>query len=307
MAFANDINYAQIFQTLLDEQMVQEARTGWMVDNAGLVQYDGGKQVKIPKLTMTGLGNYSRANGYPEGSVTLEYETRDMTMDRAAQFLLDQMDVNETNFVANATTIMSEFQRTQVIPEVDAYRISKLATYAIANTATEATNVEYGYTPAPETIIAKLAAACEIAGDDAYIMATPATCVALESKIGTNNIESVDFTQAGFDQRVPAFNGRPIIKVDPARMVTAITVADLANGAGGGWSKGATAKDINFIVCPRIAPIGIDKLDEPKIFDPSVVQEYSGWLIDYRRYFDMWVMDNKIGSIAVNIKQAKSS
>ena len=301
MAFANNINYAELFQTMLDEQIVQEATTGWMDANAGQVEYNGGKTVKVPKMTMTGLGDYNRASGYPEGSVNLSYEPFTMTQDRATQFLLDQMDVNESNFVVNATTVMSEFQRVHVIPEIDAYRISKLATYAI-NGAFASTNVKYGYTPAAATIIGELADAVEIGGYDSMILATPATVKALENQIGANNISSVTYSQAGFDQTVPAFNGRPIIKVDPARMVTAIQTANLSAGAGGGWSKAATAKDINFIVVPRTTPIAITKLDEPKIFEPSEVQEYSGWLIDYRRYHDLWVMDNKLKEVYVNIK-----
>ncbi len=49
-----------------------------------------------------------------------------MTQDRGRKFLLDAMDVNETNFVASAGTVMGEFQRLHVAPEVDAYRISKV-------------------------------------------------------------------------------------------------------------------------------------------------------------------------------------
>lgn len=304
MAFANEINYAELFQTVLDEQIVQEAKTGFMDDNAGQIQYNGGKTVKVPYMTMTGLGDYSRSGGYPEGSVNLAYETFTMTQDRATQFLLDQMDVNETNFVLNATTVMSEFQRLHVIPELDAYRISKLATYAI-NGEYAADNVEYGYTPASESIIGKLADAVEIGGANSYILATPDVVKALENQIGGHNISSVTFKQGGFDQTVPAFNGRPIIKVDPTRMVTAIETANLSDGAGGGWSKGASALDINFVVVPRTTPIAISKLDEPKIFEPSQVQEYSGWLIDYRRYHDLWVMDNKLKEVYVNIKDSE--
>ena len=284
MAFANDINYAELFQTVLDEQIVQESVTGWMDANAGQIQYNGGKDVKVPKMTMTGLGDYNRATGYPEGSVNLEYETFTMTQDRGTQFLLDQMDVNETNFVANATRVMTEFQRMFVIPEVDAYRISKIATYGM-----EGGEAEYGYTPAANTIIGALADAVEVGGYDSYILATPETVKALEMQIGANNLSSVTYSQAGFDQTVPAFNGRPIIKVDPSRMVSAIQTNDLSGGAGGGWEKGASALDINFIVVPRTTPIAVNKLDEPKIFEPSQVQEYSGWLIDYRRYHDLWV------------------
>ena len=304
MSFANNIAYATLFQQVLDEQMVQEETTGWMDANAGQVQYNGGKTVKVPKLTMTGLGDYSRTGGYPEGSVNLSYEQFTMTQDRATQFLLDQMDVDETNFAANAETVMAEFQRTQVVPEVDAYRISKLATYAIDGDYADK-NVEYGYTPASATIVGKLADAVEIGGYDSYILATPAVVKALEVAIGSNNISSATFAQGGFDQTVPAFNGRPIIKVDAERMVTAIKTSNLSSGTGGGWTKGDDALDVNFIVVPRTAPIAVNKLDEPKIFDPGTVQEYSGWLIDYRRYHDLWVMDNKLKGIYVNIKDAK--
>ena len=306
MSFANDIDYATLFQTVLDEQVVQESTTGWMDANAGQVQYNGGKTVKVPKMTMTGLGDYSRSGGYPEGSVNLTYETFTMTQDRATQFLLDQMDVNETNFVANATNVMSEFQRAYVVPEIDAYRISKIATYALTGDYAD-TNCVFEYTPAKATIIEKLADAVEIGGYDSVILATPDVVKALECAIGANNIQSATFAQAGFDQTVPAFNGRPIIKVDASRMVSAITTANLSSGQGGGWSKAASALDINFIVVPRTAPIGVNKLDEPKIFAPEQVQEYSGWLIDYRRYHDLWIMDNKLKEVFVNFKDAAPS
>lgn len=301
MAFANNVDYAKVFQTALDLQMVQNSVTGWMDANAGQVQYNGGNEVKVPKMALTGLGDYNRATGYPEGSVSLSYETFTMTQDRGTQFLLDKMDVNETNFVMNATKVMSEFQRLHAIPEVDAYRISKLATYAITGDYA-ATNVTYNYTPDEDTIIGVLNDVVEEVGEDAVIMATPETIKALQNKVGANNISSDSFVSGGFNQKVPTFNDCPIIRVKKDRMVTAIQTADLVDGAGGGWSKGASALDINFIVVPRTVPIGVDKLDEPGIFDPSVVQDYSGWLINYRRYHDLWVMDNKIEGIFVNIK-----
>lgn len=55
-----------------------------------------------------------------------------MTQDRGRKFTLDAMDTNETNFVVNAAGAMAQFQREYVIPEIDAYRISKLASDAIA-------------------------------------------------------------------------------------------------------------------------------------------------------------------------------
>ncbi len=291
---ANSIAYAEIFQQILDEQIVQESVTGWM-DAQGII-YNGGKTVKIPKMSLSGLGDYSRDNGYAKGAVTLTYETKEMTQDRGTQFVLDAMDVDETNFVATATAVMAQFQRTQVIPEIDAYRLSALAT------AAPVANVESSYTPSASTILAKLAAATKIGDENAVIYMSPDALEALEVAVGANNISSVNFTQGGFDQRVPAFNGRPIIKADQSRLVTAITTKNISGNDNGGWTKAATASDINFMVVPRYAPIAVDKLDEPKIFEPAQVQDYSGWLIDYRRYHDLWVADNKKVGIYVNTK-----
>jgi hypothetical protein len=141
----NTLATATLFQKMLDKVAVQEATTGWMDANAGQVIYNGGAEVKIPKMTVQGMGDYDRDNGYQRGSVTLEYETKKMTQDRGRQFQLDSMDINENNFVTTAAAVMGEFQRTQVVPEIDAYRISKLATDTI--TANKAGMIEYAYVP----------------------------------------------------------------------------------------------------------------------------------------------------------------
>lgn len=296
--------YADLFQKALDQQAVQEAVTGWMDANAGQVIYNGGKTVKIPKMTLNGMGDYSRTTGYPDGGVTLAYEDRTLTQDRGTKILLDAMDVDETNFVASAGAVMSEFQRTQVVPEIDAYRLSALATIAIAG-ANDA-QVEYGYTPAKATIADKLLDAIGAVKEAGFrnmplvIHATTAVVTAL-AQARVANAGEVSFTANGLTTVVPAIDGIPIIETDSARMVSAITIS-----ATNGWAKASGAKDVNFIVMPRIAPIAVSKQDNMKIFTPQENQSHDAWLCDYRRYHDLWVMDNKKAGIFANIKSAKA-
>jgi len=115
-----------VFQNELDKLMVEQLTSGFMEENAGNIIYNGGREVKIPTIIMDGLKDYSRTDGYPVGGVNLSYQTMTMTMDRGEGFTLDAMDVEETNFVASASNVLGEFQRTQVVPEVDAYRYSKI-------------------------------------------------------------------------------------------------------------------------------------------------------------------------------------
>jgi len=302
---ANDFTngYATIFMKVLDELMVQESVTGWMEANAGQVQYSGGKTVKIPKMSMSGLGNYGRPNagsGYPMGDVSLEYETKTMTQDRGRKLTVDAMDVDETNFIATISKVASEFQRIHVVPEIDAYRLSALATMAIAKDQ----SVEYGYTVAKATILDKVLAAITASNKAGFrgvpkmIHMTDDTYTALMSAAG-DKLRSVTFSQGGVNFEVPSINNNPIIVTDEERMVSALQIKT------DGWEKGASALDINFMVVPRNVPIAISKQNKGKFFTPEENQDADAYIYDYRRYHDLWTLDNKVAGIILNFKDSK--
>lgn len=307
----NTLTTATLFQNKLDKVAIQEAVTGWMDANAGQVIYNGGAEVKIPKMSVQGLGDYDRDNGYQQGGVTLEYETRKMTQDRGRKFQLDPMDVNENNFVTTAAAVMGEFQRMYVVPEIDAYRISKIATEAI--TANKAGMVTYGYTPGAEqtSALRKLKEGIKAVRNMGYntpliVHATPDFIMELELELA-GKITAVTFSQGGIDTQVPSVDSVPLISTPSNRMYTAIKINDGKTGGQeqGGYKKGDTAKDINFMILPRTTPIAITKQDIMRIFDPTVNQKLNAWQMDYRRFHDLWVLDNKIDSVYLSIKDTE--
>lgn len=302
----NTLATATLFQNNLDRVAVQDATTGWMEANAGQVIYNGGAEVKIPKMSVQGMGDYDRDNGYAQGSVTLEYETRTMTQDRGRKFQLDAMDVNENNFVTTASSVMGLFQREHVIPEIDAYRLSSLATQAMGYNG--GAMIVSGYTPAESTILRNIKAAIKSVRDNGYngplvIQATSDVTMELEIALAAK-ISVVDFAKGGIMTKVPAVDGVPIIETPANRMYTAIQIYDGKSEGqeAGGYVKGATAKQMNFIVMPRSTPIAISKQDKMKIFTPDQNQDADAWKMNYRRFHDIWVLDNKLNSIAVNLK-----
>ena len=101
----NTLAYATQLQKALDTSATLGLTSGWMDANASQVEYNGGNKVRMPEISTTGLKDYERDNGYPEGAVTLTFKDYEMTMDRGTSFKLDAMDVNETNFIANATSV----------------------------------------------------------------------------------------------------------------------------------------------------------------------------------------------------------
>lgn len=305
----NTLAAATLFQKNLDKIAIQDATTGWMDANAGQVIYNGGSEVKIPKMSVQGMGDYDRDTGYVQGGVTLDYETRNMTQDRGRKFQLDAMDVNETNFVATASSVMGMFQREHVIPEIDAYRLSALATQAIGYQS--GALVEYGYTAAEDTVLRKIKEGIKAVRDNGYngpLVIHAISDVVMELEIAlAGKIRAVDFAKGGINTKVPAIDSVPIIETPANRMYTAIKINDgkTSGQEKGGYEKGESAKQINFLIMPRTTPIAITKQDKMKIFTPDENQDADAWKMNYRRYHDIWVLDNRLNSIWVNIKEAK--
>lgn len=300
----NTLATATVFQNTLDQIAVQEAKTGWMDANAGQVIYNGGAEVKIPKIALDGLADYDRDAGYVQGGVTLSYETRTMTQDRGRKFQLDAMDVDENNFVTTAATVMGEFQRIHVVPEIDAYRLSKLGTLAVAQT-----NVEYGYTPAKATILEKVKAARAAIRKKGYVgpimvHITSDALTELELALASQ-LRAASFNQGGIDTKVPCIDEDTfLIETPDDRMHTVITLYD---GKTSGQTAGgfvAAGKQMNFIAIGRTVPIAVTKQDKMKIFTPDQNQDADAWKMNYRRFHDAWVMDNKKDFVFANIKDA---
>ena len=306
----NTIAYATLFQTALDKQAVAKLTSGWMDANAGQVIYNGGKEVKIPKISMDDLGDYSRSGGFTSGAVTLEYETRTMSQDRGRTFMIDAMDVNESNFVANASNVMGQFQATKVIPEIDAYRYSKIASLAIDKKVAPG-----GYTPDKSTILEKLkadiAAVRDIVGGDLPLVITMSslTSAVLDQADGiTKQLSVMDFNKGEVSTKVKSLDGCPIIEAPSARLKTAYTFRDGKSSGqeAGGFVPAGGAKDINWLITPLTAPIAVNKTDKVRIFDPAINQDADAWKLDYRKYHDLWILDEALKICRANIRQALS-
>ncbi len=301
----NTIEYASKLQTALDQKAVIDATSGWMDENAGQVIYAGGKSIKVPTISTTGLKDYDRDNGYPQGSVTLSYETLDMTMDRGTSFLLDSMDVDESNFMVSAANVTNEFQKDHVVPEIDAYRYSKLAAYA------ESGNV-VTYTPDPSDILKNLmydiAAVKDVVGENVPLVTIMNSMVKAQLDLMDSfrkSVDVMDFKKGAATLKVNSLNECPILPVPSSRMKDTYTFNDGKTGGeeNGGFTAGVSAKQMNWIIVPRSVPIAVTKQDKMKIIDPDTYQQADSWFIGYRRYHELWVKKNKKNQIRVS-KQA---
>ena len=298
----NVLEYSKIFQPSLDKQVVQESTTGWMEANANLVKYNGGNEVKLPNILMDGLADYDRTTGFVGGDVTLEWKTYTLTQDRGRTFSIDAMDVDETNFVVTAGTVMGEFQRTMVVPEIDAYRYSKLATLAID--ASQTRSVAVTATDIVDQLLADLNGMEDVIGAKEVVITMNPILAGQLAKAGKDYISKAMLAKGALSVEVQSFNDNAIVKAPSKLLKTAFEFNDgtTVGQESGGFKAADGALDINWLISTKDAPIAISKTDKVRTFAPDTNQKADAWKIDYRKYHDLWVPASTLTSIYANTK-----
>lgn len=302
----NTLMYGTQLQKALDASVTAGLTSGWMDANAGQVVYNGGNKVRMPQMETTGLKDYDRDNGYPEGSVTLIFKDYDMTMDRGTSFLLDAMDVNETNFIANATSVTGHFQKESVIPEIDSYRYSKL--YALLKAAERATEYTAAEATVMDALLSDIAKIRDEVGEDVPLVISIAQPVKTKLELNdkfAKRLNVADFKSGAINTQLKQIDNCFLKPVPSARMKTAYV---FKNGTSegekdGGFAPSASAKQINWIITVQKAPIAVTKQDKMKVIDPDTYQKADAWFIGYRRYHELWLPENRYTKCWVNAEK----
>lgn len=284
---ANSIAYAEKFVPVIDG-LYKKASLTSPLDATTKLDFTGTNTVKVLKVATTGLGDYSRNTGFPEGDVNVTWEALQLTEERGKEMSIDRMDDEETLGQAFGMA-MSEFIRLHVAPEVDAYRFYKYATADGIGSATgaladgeavlkaiDAASAALDANEAPEKRILYVSSAIK-----------PLLMGAVARQFGSDGNVSRVLTQ---------YNDMPIVYVPQSRFNTGITL----NDGSAGWGFTANGAAINFLmVCPD-SVMQATKMALPKVFTPDENQSKDAWKFQYRLYHDAMVYENKAGGIYVH-------
>ena len=254
------------------------------------------KTVLIAETSMSGLGDYSRADGFVSGDLTLEWKPYTFEYDRGRTFQIDAMDDAETMGLAFGS-LASEFMRIKVTPEVDAVRFAKYATNAGETVSAVLTN---------KTAVSAIATA-EVSMEEKEV--SLANCVLFMTptvhgyvKDDTDHFQRTLVPSENPNRNFGSFDEMPIVKVPQTRFYTAITLGDGKTNAAGGYAKAENAKDINFMIVDRASVIQLIKHGKIRVFDPDTNQSADAYKVDYRLYHDAWVLNNKKNGIYCHTK-----
>lgn len=256
-----ELKYADIFSQHIIDLYTQDLKCNALYSSNSDIQIVNGKQIKLPKLSVSGYKDHSRtAMGFNTGTYANDYEIKVLDHDRDIEFAIDPLDVDETNLVVSIANIQKRFETTQAIPELDCYTFSKIYTEAtrvgatVSNTAITSSNAVSDF----DTRVGEL----EESGvplDRVIMYVTPAYKKLLK--------EAFDRTypngEKGIDRRVHSIDDiGTIITVPSGRMKTAY---EFTNGC----VAGSTAGQINYIMIDPEAQVSRVKYSYINVFTPG--------------------------------------
>ena len=309
---ANSINYAAVFNRLLDEKFYIMPRTMWMEDtNPGIV-WEGGKEVKIPKLSMDGLGTM---NGYkaPQGDLNLEWETKQLQWYRGRNFSIGRYDVDETNFALSVTPALNVFLKEKVIPEIDCLRISIAAQGAISF-GTTVIQASSGITTANilDLLMADIAAVQDKIGENEQLyiqISTGLKSLLTRSTQLQRFLDVKDFQIRSATLQIESLDDQYLIGTPSGYMHSIFGLNDgtTAGQTVGGVTFANLGPNINWLIAARPAVDGIARPQVTKVIDPDTNQEGEFWKIMFSIYHGLWIMENKGDGLLVNINNVGGS
>lgn len=266
------INLVTKFQPYVDEMFTTESKLSLITNKA--FDWTGAHTIKVYKVTTSKMNDYKRNpvegfTGSRYGEIKdLDATTEEFTLkkDRSFTFAIDKLDKDETAQQLSAASALARQQREVVIPEVDSYVYSVMATGA--GTAPEAAALT------SENIYSEILKAnkalddAEVPETGRQLIVTPDThtlmkqCkdITMETNIGN------DLRLKGV---ISNLDGANVIKVPAVRL----------------------PEKFGFMLCHPVACVAPVKLEDYKIHeDPPGI---SGSLVEGRVCYDAFILENK--------------
>lgn len=281
----NNIELSTVYLPLLDRVYKQASKTAILEGDEATIKRGDNGELKVAKLDMDGLGDFSRNEGYTKGSTTFRWEVIKYDKERSQDLRIDRLDNAEALKLPFAK-LSSEFIRTKVVPETDAARISKIA--GTVGISTKAETLEDG-----ASVISALRACTnkmdedEVDAENRILFITP-TLKGMVSDLDTTKSKEV----------LSKFS--TIIEVPQSRMYTKI---ELKTGKTEyGYKKALDGKDINFLCVEKSAAV-VHMEQYIKYFTPDADQIGDDNVFKYRNN-NLYghVYENKLAGVYCSYK-----
>jgi len=328
----NSIAFAKHYIPIIDEVYQQSSVSRVLTSGGRMVRAThNAREIMIPKISVSGLGDYTRDQGYKTGSINLEYQTRQMNYDRGVKITADVMDVAESGIEDCFFEAGAELQRSHVAPEADAFTFAQIAGHAGIGSSVD----DFGSATATDVLaklrdVTSLMDESQVTTTSRYLFITPTLKGVLDDYSYANPTRSnrvlerfreiVEVPQSRFYTAIDLLSGEDEqfgyqkaagsyvqtedTEVDSSKTYytksgdTYTAVASPTKSNLGTYyelvGKGAA---LNFIVVEKSAVIKYDRHIASRIFSPDELENLDSYLLKYRKYGIVDLLDNKLAGV----------
>ena len=289
---ANNIAAIKNYTDVLDKVYRKASVSGCLTSGGRMVRAGrNAKEIMVPKISVSGLGDYTRNVGYKTGSITFDYETKTFNYDRGIKLLADVMDVEEAGVLDCFVAAGSELMRTQVAPEADAFTFAEIASHA----GVESEAKSYADAEAAD-ILKDLRA---VTNDMDELEVSEGGRVLFITPTLKGVLDDFSLVNPNLSKHVLTRFSR-IVEVPQRRFYSKI---DLLSGDTDqfGYAKAAEGKNINWMVVEKSAVIKFDKHVASRVFSPDELENLDSYMRKYRKYGIVELLDNKLDGVRVSV------
>lgn len=308
MPFGNTINYAAVFNRILDEKFYILPRTMWMENTTPGIQWTGGREIKVPMLTMDGLGDMENCKA-PDGNMTLDWETKTLEYWRGRNFSICRYEIDMTNFALTVENALRVLLNEHVVPEIDKIRIGRLV-QAANNYGSGCIQAQAASGITADNILGlilnDIATVQDKIGEtqQLYIqISTKMKNLLQQSSQITRYLNIRDYQIRSANLRLDALDDQYLIGTPSRYMGSVFQIND--GRSDGQTVGGVTFSDlgpgVNWIVAARPVVDAVARPRVTKVIDPDVNQEGEFWKVMFSVYHGVWTYENKKDGLLVNM------
>lgn len=292
------LKYAETFAPALEQKYAKELASFELFQSNKQVKFIDAQTIKLPSITLSGYKDHTRGSlGFNQGTITNEWEPKKLAHDRSIEFVIDPMDVDETNKTVSIGNVQNTLEEEQTIPEKDSYVFSKLydeATTYAANGATISTEALTA-----ENILEQFDSAMEkmdeagVPGAGRLLYVTPKVNKLLKEAKDIQRVMGVT-GEGSVKRSIYDLDDVKIKVVQSARLKSKYNFTE-------GCVAAADAKQINFILVHSTAVIARDKYSYINAFEPGEDSRTAdNYLLQSRFYMDAFLVKNRANGIYIN-------
>ena len=292
------LKYAETFAPALEQKYAKELASFELFQSNKQVKFIDAQTIKLPSITLSGYKDHTRGSlGFNQGTITNEWEPKKLAHDRSIEFVIDPMDVDETNKTVSIGNVQNTLEEEQTIPEKDSYVFSKLydeATTYAANGATISTEALTA-----ENILEQFDSAMEkmdeagVPGAGRLLYVTPKVNKLLKEAKDIQRVMGVT-GEGSVKRSIYDLDDVKIKVVQSARLKSKYNFTE-------GCVAATDAKQINFILVHPTAVIARDKYSYINAFEPGEDSRTAdNYLLQSRFYMDAFLVKNRANGIYIN-------